>query len=221
MKILVIAPHADDEILGVGGTIAKYVHEGHKVYVCVVTTGHTSMFSEEMLAKLRNEALSAHSYLGIEETFFLDLPAVLLSEVNKYEINQKIGNVIDKVDPEVVFIPHFGDMHLDHFIVSQSAMVGVRPKKTHKILEVYSYETLSETEWNIPHGANVFIPNTYVDISKFIDKKIIAMEIFKTQLIDFPHPRSTKAIKSLAHLRGSTIGVEAAEAFSLIRKIIL
>lgn len=221
MKVLVVAPHADDEVLGVGGTIAKYIDEGHEVYVCVMTTGHPSMFSQEILDKLRLEAIATHKFLGVKDTFFLDLPAVMLSEVPKYKVNKKINEVIDNVQPDIVFIPHFGDMHLDHYIVSQAAMVGVRPIKEHKIIEVYSYETLSETEWNIPHVANAFIPNTYIDVTDYLDKKKKAMEHFTTQLTEFPHPRSIETIESLAKLRGSTIGVRAAEAFCLVRRIIL
>lgn len=221
MKVLVVAPHADDEVLGVGGTIAKYIDEGNEVYVCVITTGHPSMFPQEVLDKLRNEAIESHKFLGVNQTYFLDLPAVMLSEVPKHEVNQKINGVIDEVQPDVVFIPHFGDMHLDHYIVSQASMVGVRPIKNHRILEVYSYETLSETEWNIPHVTNAFMPNTYIDITDYLDKKKIAMEHFTTQLTEFPHPRSIEAIESLAKLRGSTIGVKAAEAFCLVRRIIL
>ena len=221
MNVLVVAPHADDEILGVGGTIAKYINEGHNVYVCIATCGHPSMFSQDVLDKLRCEAKDSHSYLGIKETFFLELPAVLLSEIPKHEVNKKINDVIDNVKPDVVFIPHFGDMHLDHSIVSQSVMVGVRPIKKHKAMDVYSYETLSETEWNIPHMSNAFIPNTYVDISNYLDRKVKALSYFTTQLNDFPHPRSLEAIESLAKLRGSTIGVKAAEAFCLIRRIVL
>ncbi|WP_313126499.1 PIG-L deacetylase family protein [Proteiniclasticum ruminis] len=221
MKVLVVAPHADDEVLGVGGTIAKYIDEGNEVYVCVMTTGHPSMFPQEVLDKLRNEAIESHKFLGVNQTYFSDLPAVMLSEVPKHEVNKRINGVIDEVQPDVVFIPHFGDMHLDHYIVSQAAMVGVRPIKNHRILEVYSYETLSETEWNIPHVTNAFIPNTYIDITSYLYKKKIAMEYFTTQLTEFPHPRSIEAIESLAKLRGSTIGVKAAEAFCLVRRIIL
>lgn len=221
MKILVVAPHADDEVLGVGGAIAKYIDEGHDVYICVMTTGHPSMFSQEILDKLRAEAIEAHTFLGVKETFFLDLPAVMLSEIPKHVVNKKMNEVIDHVHPEIVFIPHFGDMHLDHYIVSQAALVCVRPVKEYKVLEVYSYETLSETEWNIPHVTNAFIPNTYIDVSNYIEKKIKAMECFTTQIKEFPHPRSIEIIETLAKLRGSTIGVKAAEAFCLVRRIII
>ena len=112
-------------------------------------------------------------------------------------------------------------MHSDHRIVSSAAMVGLRPINSHKVLEIYSYETLSETEWNIPSVKNVFLPNTWVDITKYLDKKLEAMGMYATQIKKFPHPRSLEAIESLAKLRGSTIGVHAAEAFSLIRRIII
>nr|WP_243240502.1 PIG-L deacetylase family protein [Clostridium cibarium] len=216
-----MAPHADDEVLGLGGTIAKYVDEGHDVFVCVATTGQPLMFPQNVLDKLRSEVINAHKFLGIKETFFLEFPAAMLSEVPRYEINKKIKDIIDSVQPDVVFMPHFGDMHLDHYIVSQSTMVGIRPVKKHKVLETYSYETLSETEWNNPHMSNTFVPNTYIDITNYLSRKIGAMKHFTTQIKDFPHPRSVEGIESLAKLRGSTIGVKAAEAFCLIRRIVL
>lgn len=221
MNVLIMAPHADDEILGAGGTISKFIHDGHDVYVCIVTCGHPSMYSKDILEKLRFEVKGAHRYLGVKETLFLELPAVLLSEIPKYEINKKINDVINMIKPKVVFIPHFGDIHMDHFIVAQSTMVAVRPIRENTVIEVYSYETLSETEWNTPHLSNSFVPNTFVDISDYLNKKVEAMNYFNTQLIEFPHPRSIQAIESLARVRGSTIGVNAAEAFCLIRRIIL
>ncbi len=221
MKVLMIAPHADDEILGAGGTIAKFVAEGHEVFVCVVTTGQVAMFPEDTLAQLRNEALDAHQFLGVKKTIFLDFPAVMLSEVPQHRINSRILEVIDEVKPNISFIPHNGDIHLDHSLVSQASMVGLRPIRNHKVLEIYAYETLSETEWNIPQSNNAFLPNTWVDISEYLDKKLVAMNIYLTQLKQFPHPRSLEAIKALARVRGSTVGVNAAESFSLVRRIIL
>jgi LmbE family N-acetylglucosaminyl deacetylase len=221
MRVLVIAPHADDEILGVGGTIAKYIDEGHEVFVCIMTTGHPSMYPDDILKKTRAEVIAAHNFLGIKDTFFLEFPAVMISETPKYEINKKLFETIEKVKPDTVFIPHFGDMHYDHYIVTQSAMVGLRPINEHKVVEIYSYETLSETEWNIPHAAYAFIPNTFIDITKHLEKKRKAMSFYKTQLKMHPHARSIEAIEALAKLRGSTIGVGAAEAFCLIRRIVI
>jgi N-acetylglucosamine malate deacetylase 1 len=220
MNVLIIAPHSDDEVLGAGGTIAKYAAGKNDVYVCVVTSWDLSMCSQETVDQDKRECREAHHLLGVKETFFLDLPAAMLSEVPKHEINRRIGGIIDKVMPQVVFIPHFGDIHSDHSIVSQSAMVGLRPIKEHRVLEIYAYETLSETEWNIPHTSNAFVPNTYVDISGYLGIKIAAMNCFGLQLKEFPHPRSIEGIEHLARYRGATAGIEAAEAFSLIRRIL-
>ena len=124
-----------------------------------------------------------------------------------------------KIEPDEVYIPHVGDMQKDHQIVNEAVMVAVRPKYEHKVYAVYAYETLSETEWNIPNTINAFIPTVYHDISGFLEKKKQALSCFKTQLSEFPNPRSLKAVDALAKYRGSTAGVRAAEAFVLIREI--
>lgn len=218
-KILVIAPHADDEILGVGGTMAKYISEGHDVYVCVVTHGEEPLYSKELVDRLRSETIQAHQYLGIKKTYFLEYPAVMLENIERYKLNGSIMDVINEVLPDEVYIPHVGDMQKDHQIVNEAAMVAVRPKYNHKISAVYAYETLSETEWNIPNTVNAFIPTVYQDISKYLEKKKKALSFFETQVSDFPDPRSTEAAEALAKYRGSTVGAGAAEAFVLIRQI--
>lgn len=219
MSILVIAPHADDEILGVGATMAKHIDKGENVYVCIATRGIEPLFDEEYMNILRNETKKAHSLLGVKDTFFLELPAVMLEQIPRHEINEKLSDIIYKVKPDIVYIPHFGDMQKDHQIIADAAMVAVRPKYEHKIKEVYAYETLSETEWNIPHNANAFIPNVFSDVSDYLEMKIAALKCYESQLSFFPNPRSLEAIEALAKYRGSTINVVAAEAFSLIRKI--
>ena len=218
-NILVIAPHADDEVLGVGGTMALYAKLGFKVYVCIVTKGSEPLYRENRLHIIREETRQAHELLGVQETFFLDFPAVMLETIPRYEMNAKLQNIVDKVMPVKVFIPHHGDMQKDHQMVAEACMVVLRPKFAHKVKEIYAYETLSETEWNTPHASTAFIPNVWNDISESLAIKIAAMEKFKTQLADFPNPRSVLAIESLARLRGSNICVNAAEAFTLIRLI--
>lgn len=215
MKILVFAPHNDDEVLGVGGTIAKYVAEGHKVYVCEVTIGK----NKDRANQIKDEAIAAHRVLGVTDTVFLDFPVVGLANIPTLELNKAIHKVVDQIKPDIAYIPHKGDMHIDHTMVSESAMVALRPVNSPQIKGIYAYETLSETEWNIPSVDNVFIPNVYIDITDTIDKKIEAMNCYQSQLYDFPHPRSLKAIKSLSELRGSTVCVENAESFMLIRQL--
>lgn len=219
MKVLVIAPHPDDEILGVGGTIAKRTAAGDEVFVCIATKGCEPLFRKEFIEQGRDEAKRADSFLGVKETIFLDFPAVMLETVPRYELNGKIGEVIRRIQPDEVYIPHRGDMQLDHQMVVDAAMVALRPKYEHVVKRVYAYETLSETGWNIPNTANEFIPTVYEDISDTLGQKLEAMEIFKSQLSEFPNARSIGAIDALAKYRGATVNVCAAEAFQLIREI--
>lgn len=219
MKVLIIAPHPDDEILGCGGTIARYLDEGHEVYVGIVTKESEPLFTEEQDAENKMYCLNAHKLLGVTETIFLNFPAAMLESVPRYELNGAIDCLIRQIAPEVVYIPHRGDMHLDHKMVVDACMVALRPRFDYSVKRIYAYETLSETEWDIPNTTNAFIPNVYVDIAKYIDKKTNAMNEVKSQICEFPNPRSIEAIRALAMLRGSTISREYAEAFMLIRDI--
>ncbi len=219
MKVLVIAPHADDEIIGVGGTIAKHIYNGDDVFVCIVTRGFEPLFNEDRFEKMRSAAKECHSKLGIRKTYFLEFPAVMLEKVNRHELNGKIFEVFNETKPDIVYMPHFGDMQKDHQIVAEAVMVAVRPKYQHIVKEVYAYETLSETEWNVPHASVSFLPNMYNDIGQFLSIKLDAMSCYSIQVSDFPNPRSLEAIEALAKYRGSTACMKAAEAFMLIRKI--
>lgn len=219
MNVLVIAPHSDDEILGVGGTIAKHIALGDDVYVCIVANHDVPLYTSEQKRIIHAETNDAHNYLGIKETYFLDFVAVVLREEASYKLNSAIRKVVYDVKPETVYIPHFGDIHKDHQIVAMASQVAIRPVGQAFINTVYAYETLSETEWNTPHSANVFIPNHFVDISDYLEKKLEAMKRFKSQLYSDPHPRSLNAITALSRYRGSTISVKAAEAFSVIKQI--
>jgi len=219
MNVLVIAPHPDDEILGVGGTIAKRAMNGDKVYVCVVTKAGEPLFRNEVVEQGRSECREADRYLGVEETFFLDFPAVRLEEVPRYKLNEGLMQSVQKVKPDEVYIPHRGDMQLDHKMIVDAVMVALRPKYDHVVKRIYAYETLSETGWDIPNTTNEFIPTVYEDISDTLDKKLQAMNKFQSQLEAFPATRSLGAIEALAKFRGATVKVMAAEAFSLIREI--
>lgn len=219
MRVLVIAPHPDDEIIGVGGTIAKRAKDGDEVYVCVVTKGKSPLFNDEFIEQGRKECRKADKKLGVKETIFLDFPAVMLETVPRYEFNGKISEVVNSIKPDEVYIPHRGDMQIDHQMVVDAAMVAVRPRGINYPKRVYAYETLSETGWNIPNIVNEFIPTVYEDITDTYEVKLEAMAIFESQLSVFPEARSIGAIEALAKYRGATVSVKAAEAFSLIREV--
>ena len=140
MKVLVYAPHNDDEVLGVGGTMAKLVAEGHEVYVCEVTRSS----NQEDVDRHRGEAEKAHRILGVKGTFFLDLPVVHLKNCPVGELNKKFLDITKEISPDVAFIPHKGDMHIDHYEVAQAAMVALRPVELPGLKAIYAYETLSE-----------------------------------------------------------------------------
>lgn len=224
MKILVFAPHPDDEVLGCGGIMAKYVAEGDEVYVCIATCGHPPIYNDDLMKEngwphtLYPEIKKAHELLGVKETYYMDFPAADMESAKRFTVNGKLIDLIQKVKPDVVYMPHFGDMQKDHTMLAEAIMVAVRPKYAHKVEKVYAYETLSETEWNIPHAGNSFIPNVFVNIDRYMGKKLLAMSFYSSQLGELPDPRSLEAVEALAKLRGSTMGATRAEAFALIRE---
>lgn len=219
MTVLVIAPHRDDEVIGVGGTIAKHSAQGDTVYVCVVTHGVEPICSREMDEKIKAECIKADQILGVKETIFLDFPAAMLETVSRHELNDALIKVVQNIKPDVVYIPHRGDMQLDHKMTVDAAMVALRPKYQHMVSTIYAYETLSETGWDVPNTTNEFIPTSYNEISEYLDLKIKAMSIFESQVAEFPNPRSVESIRALAIYRGTTVSLSAAEAFIVIREI--
>lgn len=221
MKILVIAPHPDDEVLGCGGTIKKHTQSGDEVYLCVVTKPYTPDWTQEYIENKKEEIKASNEVLDIKETFFLDLPTVKLDTVGQKKINDLISDCVKKVNPEIIFIPFFGDINKDHQLVSQASIVALRPKPGSQIKKVFLYEVPSETEWAKPAQKieEVFMPNHYEDISDFLEDKLKAMESYKSELKEYPHPRSLEGIKVLAQKRGMEAGLKYAEAFMVLREI--
>ena len=218
-RVLVIAPHPDDEVLGVGGTIARYADEGAEVSVVIVTKGYAPEFDEELVRRGREEARCAHQLLGVHETIFLSFPAAGLDTVPHSQLNAELGAVMARVQPDALYVPFAGDLHRDHQRIFASALVAGRPGHAHTPRAIYAYETLSETNWNAPFLAPGFAPNVFTDISGSLDRKLQAMRTFASQLKPAPHERSLETLRALATLRGSTVGCEAAEAFVLVRQI--
>jgi len=218
-KILVIAPHPDDEVLGCGGSIARLVNEGNEVHIVIVTKGTDDLFSNSLIEECRNEAKKASDYLGVKKLHFLDgFPAAKLDTIPNYELNNILLEIIREIKPSILFIPHRKDIHKDHQLVHEAALVASRPlSRKYQPMQIMAYETLSETEW----GFTSFMPNVFINISEQIDAKVNAMKLYKTQLKQFPHSRSIESIKSLAQYRGGTIMVHYAEAFMLVRHVVL
>lgn len=222
-NILIIAPHADDEILGCGATMAKEIAGGNNVYVLICTNAHVGapeLFSEELIKQIRLEAITAHKLLGVKDTAFLDFPAPALDQYPRFKMSNEMSVIIRKFEVDTVYIPHRGDCHKDHAIVHDCAMVACRPLANCKVKHIYAYETLSETEWGEPIAADFFVPVKYITFTvEEFRKKLDAMGCFKSQLYPFPASRSLEAIEHLACYRGCTVSALRAEAFEVLRDI--
>lgn len=221
-NILVVAPHADDEILGCGGIISKYLRAGANVYIVIITNasvGAPELFSADFIQGLRTEGLNSHAFLGVTKTIFFEFPAPRLETHPSYQISNELSKVIAEYAIDTMFIPHRGDMHKDHAVVFNASLVAARPINNCPVKEIYAYETLSETEWAPPFGDDAFIPNVFIDIADDIPNKVKAMQYYGSQLKNYPHPRSIEIMESLAKFRGATVGFKFAEAFMLVRSI--
>jgi len=216
---LIVSPHPDDETLGCGGVMKKLSEKGEKVFVLVMTRGKQGLYSDERIRNVREEARKAHAILGVAETKFLDFPAPELDTISLAELSRSIAAVISELMIDTLYLPHLGDIHHDHKAVFNAGLVAARPVQQNTVRRVYAYETLSETEWAVPKGSDAFIPTRFVNVSDVFTAKLDAMKCFKSQLRDFPNPRSLKAIEALANFRGSTVGFTHAEAFICIREI--
>jgi len=218
-RILVISPHPDDETLGLGGSIAKMINQGHEVYILTVSGHLPPLYTKEEYNNTVKEAYEAYKILGVSQSKFLEIPATMVGDEPVHSLNNKITSVINEYRPNYVYCP-FPDRHIDHRLIFESALVSTRPVHAGTDIElVAAYETLSETHWNAPYIEPNFTPNLVVDISEFIDQKIEALKCYKSQLTINSGPRSVKAAKALAHFRGSQSGFDHGEALYIIRMI--
>ncbi|RJF94250.1 PIG-L family deacetylase [Sphingomonas cavernae] len=218
-RAMVIAPHPDDEVLGCGGTIARLATMGCRVTVVLATRGRPPRFTESAVNMLEGEIAAAHARLGVARRHWLDFPAAELDRVPHAELNGALRDLVLSEEPEVLFVPFVGDIHLDHQILFQSALVAARPSFETFPRMVMAYETLSETNWNAPYLTPGFQPNIFVDIADHLSAKLEAFGCYASQLRPFPHERSTEALAALAMLRGATVCKAAAEAFVLVRAL--
>lgn len=219
-RTLVIAPHPDDEVLGAGGTIARLAAQGNDVFVAVVTEGKPPIYDQPSVAAVRAEAHEAHRILGVTDTRWLGFPAAALSETSHSALNAALFEVMRSVSPQTLLIPFLGDMHIDHQLIFLSSLVSARPHHPGYPKVILAYETLSETNWNAPYVTPGFVPNVFIDISQHIERKLAAMNAFKSQIRAAPHERSIETLSALATLRGATVLKPAAEAFVLVRHVI-
>lgn len=223
-KALVVAAHPDDELLGIGGTIAKWVAEGNEARCIILGEGQTSRFDsaaeadQKLVEELHGDSMKAAELVGYSQVIFSKFPDNRFDGCDLLDIVKVIEALIEEYQPEVVYTQHAGDLNIDHQITFRAVTTATRPLPGSVVKRVYTFETLSSTEWSFG-GNQVFEPNTFVDIEEYIDVKIKAMECYSSEMREFPHPRSAEGILALAQTRGSMVGIKYAEALKLIRSL--
>lgn len=223
-RVLVVAPHADDETIGAGATIARLVSEGHEVTVAVMTghgDGPHPLWPRSVWDTVRGEAREAMDVLGVKELLFREIPAACVADYPVHKLNSEAHGVIELVRPEVLFVPFLWDLHKDHREMFHAFSVAWRTTSAagKGIREIYAYETLSETHWNAAYLEPGFVPNVHFDVSDFLEKKIEAFARYKSQIQPAPATRSLEAVRAQAIWRGAQVGLRAAESFVLVRKL--
>ena len=220
MNVLVVVAHADDEVLGCGGTIAKHIDNGDRVYVAILADGVGSREGTLITNQLkeRNKAAdNASKVLGTEVPILLSLPDNQLDSIPLLEVVKEVEKIINEVHPETIYTHNSADLNVDHRVAYQAVMTACRPQKGMCVRNILSFEVPSSTEWSNNGTGVTFEPNYFVDISHYLEKKITALKCYDGEMRPFPHSRSYEALEYLAKWRGATVGMNAAEAFSVQR----
>lgn len=216
-NVVVVAPHSDDECLGMGGTIALLARRGVNVTVVTVGSELPPLFPPDMKDQVQKEARRCHEILGVAESVFLDIPSVEIPHVAIARLNGGIQEVIDRVRPRIVFTP-FLDRHVDHKATFDAAVVATRPYRNGRTIQMVAmYEVISETFWNVPGAEPIFAPEWTIDITETIETKLEAFRQYESRVTDFPGPRSVEALRALAIFRGSQQSMAYGEAFNVVR----
>jgi LmbE family N-acetylglucosaminyl deacetylase len=225
MNVLVVAAHPDDEVLGAGGTMARFAAEGHRVFLAILGEGLTSRYknrceaARKELGKLKQNAARSAKILGAEEPLFFDLPDNRFDTVPLLEVVKIVEGVKRKIRPELILTHHRGDLNVDHQITFKAVVTASRPLAGESVKRILSFEVLSSTEWASPKRDDYFQPNVFTDIRRTLRAKIKAMECYESEIARRNHPRSPVAIRTLAKRRGLSAGLTYAEAFEMIREI--
>lgn len=223
-RVLVVAAHPDDELLGEGGTIRKLSNQGICCRAVILGEGITSRADSreeadiKQLDLLKRDAEKAARIVGYASIDFCALPDNRLDELALLDIIKRVSGYIEKYRPDTVFTHHHGDLNIDHRIVCEAVLTACRPVGDYTVERIYAFETPSSTEWNYTYG-EPFVPSVYFDVSETLEAKIKGMECYKSESARYPHPRSPEALRALAAVRGSSVGFDGAEAFMVLREV--
>lgn len=223
-RVLVIAAHPDDEVLGCGATMAKHAINGDEVHVVILAEGITSRDENRSrgkrsadLSQLAKAANKANSILGVKSLSFHNFPDNRMDSLEILDVIKVIEEHVGRIKPDTVYTHHAGDLNIDHRILNTAVMTACRPQPESSVKKILFFEVASSTGWQVPDPAQSFVPNWFEDVSSTLLAKLKALQAYKSEMRPWPHARSLKAVEHLARWRGSSVGVEAAEAFSLGR----
>lgn len=225
MTILVVAAHPDDEVLGCGGTAAAAARRGEDVHLAIFGEGITSRYAEResadasLITSLHGHSDAAAKALGASGLTMYGLPDNRFDTVAMLDVIKLVEELIDKVNPEVVYTHHAGDLNVDHVVLNRAVLTATRPMEGIGVREVLTFEIASSSEWAFNTIGPAFHPNVFVDITDTLETKIEAMEMYASEARPYPHPRSPDALRAIARRWGSAAGMRAAEAFQLVRSL--
>ncbi len=225
MKVLVIAAHPDDEVLGCGGTMARLAQEGHAVHIAVMAEGITSRHAQRneadagQLSRLHQQAHAAAAKVGARDVRLFKLPDNRLDTVPLLDIVKLLEDLLQELQPEVIYTHHPGDLNIDHGVVHRAVLTATRPLPGQSVREIYAFEVPSSTEWAFQRLEPLFRANVFVDVSTTLEAKLASLACYEGEIRKFPHPRSPEALRANAARWGSVVGCEAAEAFELVRAV--
>jgi LmbE family N-acetylglucosaminyl deacetylase len=223
MTVLCVVAHPDDEVLGVGGTLARHADESEDVHVCILSDGVTSRYDDESAAdeeidERRDRARRACEALGASVSLY-GFPDNSFDTVPLLDIVQTVEAEISDYEPDVVYTHHYGDLNVDHELTCRSTVTATRPLRESSVDRVLAFETLSASEWSVPEASNAFQPTSFVAIDDYLETKADALAVYERELRDPPHPRTIETVRSNAEVWGAKAGVQAAEPFEVLREI--
>lgn len=225
-RVLVVAAHPDDEVLGVGGTIINHAKDGDNVHIMIMAEGITSRNEKRDAESARDELAALHAkcsevakILGAEKLIMCKFPDNRMDSVDLLDVVKEIEREVDSFKPDTVYTHHAGDVNIDHTVTHNAVVTACRSLPSCGVKTILFFETLSSTEWQMQTSDKVFCPNWFVDVSETFEKKKKILHLYESEMREFPHTRSYKTVECLAHFRGSIVGVEYAEAFMLGRNI--
>ena len=219
-KILIVAVHPDDETLGCGGTLLKHKANGDEIHWVIATDiKESNGFTKESVEKRDDELKEVEKLYDFDSVHRLGLSTMRVDEYSMSELIAKISTVVNEVKPNIIYLPFKGDVHSDHRHIFDAAYSCTKSFRYPFVKKIYMVETLSETEFAPSTKEDSFIPNVFVDVSDFMDKKLEIMNVFKSELGEHPFPRSERNLLALATLRGATAGCEYAESLVLLKEI--